>query len=33
LEVIEDSHHATPVERPMTFNRVLDAFIQRTAGN
>jgi len=30
LEVIEDSHHATPVERPMTFNRVLEAFLQST---
>ena len=28
LTVIEDSHHATPVERPQAFNHVLDAFLQ-----
>lgn len=28
LTVIEDSHHATPVERPQAFNHVLSGFLQ-----
>ena len=28
LVVINDSHHATPVERPQAFNHALDAFLQ-----
>lgn len=30
LEVIEDAHHATPVERPGTFNRTLQRFLEET---
>jgi pimeloyl-ACP methyl ester carboxylesterase len=30
LTIIEDSHHATPVERPRAFNHVLDGFLQTT---
>lgn len=30
LVVINDSHHATPVERPQAFNHALDAFLQET---
>jgi 3-oxoadipate enol-lactonase len=28
LEVIEDAHHATPVERPQTFNRIVEQFLE-----
>jgi 3-oxoadipate enol-lactonase len=28
LEVIEDAHHAAPVERPETFNRVVERFLE-----
>lgn len=30
LTIIEDSHHATPVERPRAFNHVLGTFLQAT---
>ena len=32
LVVVEDSRHATPVEHPDTFNRILAAFLEKVSG-